>query len=296
MDQKSSEKKQTVSISISAHHDEKTIESTIDYALKQECSSFNLEAIIIFLDNPNEATEHIVRKYASKEKVITVLESKEGVGIARGFELSVASVESEIIIRLDADVIVLSENLFNDMVFKIKQGNDLVGCRYKHSYTPKSFLRTLDAYSFDAWSEAKDIAGEKAETYKIIGCCVAFSKRLYKELRFCNQASKEYDAYFTLRTKELGYAIGFADGYCTTQESIDSIGSLVRRYARYRSYQCKSCFSKEFFKKHRPNLLKEFIYTYFKYLIKKPLHMFFYGILLMYTTFYMKVKKSSSTW
>lgn len=191
-------KKNTITIGIPAFNEEKNILYLIQDILRQQTSSYTLTSIIVANDGSTDNTVPILRK--ANNKKIFIIDGKKRLGQAYRQNQIINRTSSKILILLNADIRINDTDYINKLIFPILHNHaDLVSSYPKPVHVPNLFSNVLFAGT-QIQEQIYSRLHNGNNIYTCHGRARAFSKRLYKALRF--QQSVGEDAYSYLYCKQ----------------------------------------------------------------------------------------------
>ncbi len=196
----------TVTVGIPAYNEAGNIGFLIEDILMQKTSGFRLERIVIVSDGSSDATVAVARSY--RDDRIEVVDSRERKGKAERQNEIFETVGSDILVMLDADVLLYRYDFLEELVAPIlSDGVDLVAAKIEPLQPRTLVERSLCASVF-----MKNIAFGKLRDGRNIFTCAgagrAFSRRLYSATRFSESVGE--DAYCYLYAASHGFKYAFA--------------------------------------------------------------------------------------
>ncbi|MCD6403106.1 MAG: glycosyltransferase [Candidatus Aenigmarchaeota archaeon] len=109
-------KKQTVSLLVPAHNEEKNIGKLLKNLLAQKLSSeFVLQDIVVVASGCTDSTVEIVKKFLQNPKIKLIIEERR-TGKASAINLFLKVVQSEILVMISADVLPINEYTLNNLL------------------------------------------------------------------------------------------------------------------------------------------------------------------------------------
>lgn len=116
------DKKHTVTIGIPAYNEELNILNTLQSAIRQRGSHFNLEKIIVISDGSDDKTEIIVKSFAAENPIVELVADQERKGKITRLNQLCRFNTSDFLIFLDADTVFESESDIEQAI--VVFGND----------------------------------------------------------------------------------------------------------------------------------------------------------------------------
>ena len=253
-------KKFSVTVGIAAYNEAENIAFLLEDILKQRCESFALERVVVVSDGSSDETAVIARRYESSG--VLVLDDGERRGKSeRSNEILNMSANSDAVILLDADIVLLGDAVFEEMIRNVQNGADLVSPELRALPSRNFFGRAIAAGHnlkralFSEWRSGRNI-------YQCHGAARAFSRKFLETFRF--KGSVGEDAYSYLFSKKFGFR------YVSTRDAAvairvpETLSDHRNQSQRFLSSQ--SVFHDEF---GMENVLAE--YRYPKWLLAKHL-------------------------
>ena len=140
-----------VSVIMSVHNDEKTVEKSIESIVKQDYK--NLELLLID-DGSSDKTYEICKKYSNSFENIRLYQNDHNIGLTKSLNILLKKAEGYFIARQDADDISASSRLEEQLKFMEKYNLDACTTRAfvmnsnkitpsKSYYLPKEFVMRI---------------------------------------------------------------------------------------------------------------------------------------------------------
>jgi glycosyltransferase involved in cell wall biosynthesis len=280
----------TISIGIPAFNEAANIKRLISAIQHQVLKNIFLEKIIVSSDGSKDNTTDIVKSI--KDKKILLIENQERKGLARGLNQIVKKSKSDILVLLDADVLIKDRYLLEKMSHPIiDEKKDLVSCRLMEIKPKNFFEETL----FISMRLKENLFNQFLGGNNLFNChgpVRAFSKQLYTKIYFPD--GRGNDMYSYLFTKANGYEFKYLKItevlYKLPKNIKDHKKQSLRFYNSLNIYQ--EYFSKSFVRSETRIPIHLYIEGFIKsspLFIKYPLHVFYYVI----TNIYMKLSSFS---
>lgn len=191
---------------MSAYNEQDCIKEVLLSVLSQKQDGFILEKIIVVSDGSDDKTDELV-KSIKDHKVQLIADGKRRGKAQRMNEIFEIS-KSDILVILDTDIEIKSLSVLRDLIDPIvNQNADLTSGKLT-PIRPKSFVQKAVYMGTKLWDEARKMNKNKG-MYYCGGAIRAFSKRLYKEMRF--PKIKAEDIYPYLYCKSKGYKFVYAE-------------------------------------------------------------------------------------
>lgn len=273
-------KKPTVTIGIPAYNEEANIGNLLRQLLVQKEKGFVLEKIIVASDGSTDDTVNVVKSF--KDPRISVLDNKERCGVASVQNQIIKLCESEILILLNADILIKGRGFLDRFVRRLIESKaDLVSCRLKPLFPTNLFEKALYISVLVKTDVYESFNGGRS-LFTCHGTARAFSKRLYKNFKFPQTVSE--DAYSYLWCVLNGYKYDYAREAFVYYKLPDNLRDHEKQSARFYKGQKKlqEIFGRESVKKAH-NLPKSLILKKsIKHLFKSPVEATIYILVLIF--------------
>lgn len=190
----------TVTIGIPAYNEELGINNLLAQLSMQSFSKTKLVKIIIYSDGSTDKTVEVARRF--KQLPLTIIDQKKRQGKVTALNMIIKRVSSDVLVLLDADVVLKNNNTINQLSSRLyKGGFDLCAPRVvplkSHSGIGDFLMSSLVFKNqlFESINSGNNI-------YTCHGRSRAFSKRLYSQIIF---KDIDEDAYSYLFCKYYNY-------------------------------------------------------------------------------------------
>ena len=273
--------KPTVTIGIPAYNEEANIGFLIESLLAQKFHGFIFKDIVVFSDGSNDKTVYEVERFNSKK--IKVIENKKRRGKAFGQNRIFKISDSDILLILDADILIKDVNFVSKLVDPIiKKRVDLTSVRAVE-LPQTSFLEKALAISmkikFSVFEKYKD--GNNVYTCR--GPARVFSKRLYKKIFFKESIGE--DAFSYLYCIKNGYKYSYVKNTCLYYKLPSSLKDHRKQSVRFYQSQKKlyGIFGENFVKSEFHYPINLSILFTLKFSLRYPVYCLFYAFVNLYT-------------
>lgn len=199
-----SRKPSVVSVIMSVFNEEDYLPQAIESILNQTYKDFEF---IIVDDASNDTSLEIIKRYASEDKRVAVIENTLNLGLAASLNKALGVAKGEFVARIDADDIAVKDRLEIQLAFLNKNPDiDLVGASmYLIDLEGRTIARS------DTTADSKIL--KKIIYYKNISPHPTwmFRREILKDLKGYRNlpASQDYD--FLMRLYSLGYEVSNID-------------------------------------------------------------------------------------
>lgn len=225
-------KKLTVTIGIPAYNEEENIAHLLKSILKQKEKSYWIENITVISDGSEDKTVAIVQKYMIKDKRIQLIEDHNRKGKPRQLNRLFNSIDTDILVIIDADMICSDKNTLENLVSKFgtKVNPGLVSGNVQPMKARTYIEGAINNY-LEARKSVEDDFDFGKTGYSIHGF-VAYSKNLLKRFNFPT-VTLSNDSFSYYSCKKLKFKNIFARDSIMLFRSPDTINDYARQMIRY---------------------------------------------------------------
>lgn len=270
--------KQTVTIGLPVYNEEKNILKILHALLNQKLSNFSLDRIVIASDGSTDDTHKLVKSLRSK-KIMLLTDGKRKGKPARINEIFEMAT-SDIVVILDADITIHSKFLIETLVTPFL--NPTVALTSGKSMFLPSInpIQKIITTGIVIWNDIKQHA-KNAEMYLCEGQIRAFSKSIYKTLRFPNASAD--DVYPYLYCKQKGYNFVFVPEAKIYYKLPSTLKDYILQHTRFLQSQSiqEDYFDKTFVKQYYTIGMIDKIKALGKYIVIRPWWTILYLFLLL---------------
>lgn len=201
-------RKTTVTIGIPAYNEEKNIRFLLQDVLDQKQKKFKIRKIIVYSDASTDKTLDQVKKI--KASCIKIVKGRIRKGQAHAQNQIIRKTNSDILVLLNADVIIKDRLFLEKLVYPIiSKKADLTSARVQELY-PVTFIQRLLDLSMKFKKTIFESYKRGDNIYTCHGRARAFSKRLYRAIFFKHSVGE--DAYSYLFCKFHRFSYSFVKG------------------------------------------------------------------------------------
>lgn len=187
-------KKPTLTVGIPAYNEDANIAYLLKSLLRQKRNKFVLEKIIVASDASTDGTVSIVKNLRNKKILLIDNPHREGQGVRQNQIIKM--VDSDILILLNADIIPVDLNLLDKMVNAVFNYNaDMVSVK-RIAIRPETFIERIIFASVLIKRSVFENYNNGLNVFTCTGVARAFSKRLYRRLKFKNSVGEDAYSYF----------------------------------------------------------------------------------------------------
>lgn len=175
-------KKPTVTIGIPAYNEEANIGSLLKQLMHQKEKNFHLKRIIVSSDGSTDNTAAAVKSI--KNKKIILFDNNKRKGLARGLNQITEKTNSDILVFLDADIVVKDKYLISKLIKPIiTEKMDLASCRIEEEQ-PENFIEKALFISMQLKSNLFESFKGGNNLFTCHGPVRALSRKMYKKILF----------------------------------------------------------------------------------------------------------------
>lgn len=261
-------KKLSVTIGVPAYNEEANIKNLLNSLRVQKEEGFYIEKILVISDGSVDGTAKNVGCFNSQK--IKLINEKERKGkpfrINQIFSLS----ESDIVVIIDADIILASENIIAILVEPLVKNHGA-----QHSFgralplLPRTFVQKIAWTGVDIWEKIRK-SKYSSDLYLSEGRIRAFKKLMYKNMKFPEASADE--AFSFLYCVQKNHPFIFVEKalvYYNLPETFSDYLKQTKRFIKSKGIQ-QSNYDAEFVKKYYTIGFKAKIIFLFKSLANNP--------------------------
>lgn len=223
----------SVTIGVPAHNEVETIAVLLEDLAKQKTHSYSLQSIIVVSDGSTDGTSKVVRSSRNKKLMLLVNSSRRGLAFAQNQIISQTS--SDILILLNADIRVKDPLFVERLISPIIQGNADLTSPLLMPEPPRTFFESI----LETGSALKQILYETwrkgQHGYHCQGPARAFSRPLYKKLRFVENEGE--DMYSYLACIQYGYKFTYVRTTTAFFRNPSTLHDHFKQSTRFFTYQ-----------------------------------------------------------
>jgi glycosyltransferase involved in cell wall biosynthesis len=220
--------RKTLTIGIPAYNEQANIGYLIKELLDQDEDLYVLEKIIVNSDCSTDNTNKIVKEFSDTRVQLIENTCREGQGKKQN-EL-IEKCNSDILVLLNADILINNVNFLNNITEEINNGADLV-CGPLLEIKPHTFTERIIGFGSVYRRQVFDKYKNGNSLFTCHGSHRAFSKRLYKEFRFIGSVAE--DAYSYLWCIKNGYTYAYTRKASVTIKLPSNIADHIKQSSRF---------------------------------------------------------------
>lgn len=194
---------QSISVGIPAFNEEANIYYLLKDILSQQLNGINLDKIVVSSDGSTDNTVAQIKRIKSKR--IVLLNHKKRLGRTFRQEEIMRKVKSDALVLIDADTLIRDKNFLQKIVTPIFKGKaDLTSVRVEE-LQPENFIEKILETSMKLKKYIFESINQGNNLYTCHGRARAFSKRLYRIIKFKNSISEDAYSYLFSISKGMSY-------------------------------------------------------------------------------------------
>lgn len=270
----------TVAICIPAYNEQQNIDSILRQILSQEQTGFVIEKIIVASDGSTDDTVKIAREY--EHRGVNVIEGKDNRGQNYRQNEVISETASDILVLLNADLILGDKNVISKLIKPIQDGADLTAqwaVPLKHVTFLERILHAGFKMKYYIYTHHKN----GNNIYTCVGHMRALSRKFYSNVVF-PLVSEGEDQYLYFSCISGGYKYKYIHEKNSFFKLPDTF-SDYKKYAKrifHTQKRYKDSFDPKFVTLERHLPLKILLKGYLKTFIKDPFYLLLYTLLHMF--------------
>ncbi len=229
-----------VDVIISAYNEQLCIDDILqDVTLAKQSSQFVIQNIYVISDASADQTDDIVQQFSHRDERVKLIRKAKRKGKSDSINKAFNITKSDVLIFLDSDVRLASENVLSYMVEPIYRGQaELVGANVIPVDPGFTLNPAILARYFDALLE-KEFRRKKSNSYwGAYGRAFAISGDFFQKLVLPPSHADDLFIYYSCLRK--GYRQAFVKEAVVYFEAPKSIGDFIRQYGRFDYYTEKA--------------------------------------------------------
>jgi len=197
-------KKPTITIGIPAYNEERNIGQLLSSLLSQKIISADLVEILVVSDASTDRTVEVVKSFSNPQIKVIQREKREGAYEAQNMIINLAN--SDILVMLNADILPANTNFLEELIKPIIT-NVKVGivCGEMISVKPRTFFEKIMINGYEIKKNIFARMNEGNNLYNCVGVARAFSKNLYKKIKWPKDLPEDVYSYFICMSKKFSF-------------------------------------------------------------------------------------------
>lgn len=224
-------KNKTLTIGISAHNEEGNIGKLLDSIRVQKRNNFILESVTVACDGCSDKTAEVVKKYIKKIDCLHLIDDGKRLGKAERLNKFYKTNKSDVILILDADVVMAHMNVISEIIKKFDSPRvGLVGgCNLPLS--PRNLFEKVIYTWLEIWFEIRSNINNGDSIHNNLGCVSALTREFARQVVIPNNIIPDDDfTYFT--AVSLGYKFKFAEKAVVFYRTVDNLNDFFTQHSR----------------------------------------------------------------
>jgi glycosyltransferase involved in cell wall biosynthesis len=198
----------SVTIGIPAYNEANRIGRLLRAVLDQDCSTFQLDAVVVVSDGSTDGT--VAACHEARSGVVRVVDHRSRKGKAVRFNELMRQNRSDIYVNVDADVLPAHRGVIAALVEQFSDEVGLVSGVWQ-AWPPGTLVERLHVWEMDVWRDAVSRWNRGINVYSHQGRISAISGQLAQRITIPSGLSAD-DDYLFLSVKRLGKAFRIAPG------------------------------------------------------------------------------------
>ena len=156
-----------VSVGVPAHNEEANLPVLLDSVLRQRTRSFILERIIVITDGCTDRTADLVKEYGKTNEKIELVNDGLQKGKSQRLNELYRMNESDVLITLDADTILMSDDMFEEILAPLKDPTVGVIAGNDQPLPGRTLIEKMLVARNAWWYEARKDCGRSTKLRKL---------------------------------------------------------------------------------------------------------------------------------
>ncbi len=271
-----------VDVVVSAFNEEQNISNLIHSVLKQNENGYRLKNLVIFSDGSTDNTVRVIKKiYDHRIKIFSFKDRK---GKSSRLNKYYKNSNSDILVQIDADVILSHKNVLTDIVRPIIKNKNVGMCGGNAlPMKGKTFTEKAVNYTNQAYQPIKDNQKNKDNVYSVSGAIMAFRKELVSIINLPeNVIAEDVYIYFLCLTNKFLYR--YVPSAVVNYRSPSNLRDQIKQNTRFLMSETKMSmyFSKDLVERESYFPKKILVIQMLKIFIKHPFHCIYIFIVNRY--------------
>ncbi len=227
----------SLTVAIPAYNEANNLGCLLESVLKQNIDGFILSKILVINDN---STDHTLQEALSvPDGRISVVSDGMRIGKNARMNEIFSQVDSDILIQLDADIVLNNENIFANLLAPYLGPAPLpvLVCGNHTPLVPRTWSEQIAYFGEMIWLSSIREAGDRASAFRCYGHIRAFTKPFYKAFTVPNGLPVNEDLYSYLWATERMLPVAFAPTAVVQYRLPNNVPDYVKQFRRTHSYQ-----------------------------------------------------------
>jgi cellulose synthase/poly-beta-1,6-N-acetylglucosamine synthase-like glycosyltransferase len=278
--------KPTLTIGIPAYNEEENIGFIIADMLKNSAHNYLLTRIVVVSDGSSDKTVDIACSF--KDEHVVTIDNTKRQGIAAIQNQIIRVSDTDILVIINADTHIEDRQFFEKLIRPILYEDvDLTSTKMQ-ALPPRSFFERCLYAGTEFRNDVFEALNKGDNVFTCHGTARAFSKKLYKQLIFIDNANE--DAYSYLFSKVHHFKYKYVAGTCIFYKLPDNLRDYERQNQRF--YQSINPEFNEDYELPRFLIVKKLLTNF----LNNPAYLFLYLIIFTYAKIISKKINNQETW
>lgn len=266
-------KKLTLTIGIPAYNEESNILNVLKSIKKQECKNFTLTKVLVINDYSSDKTAELVKIYSKSNSKVILVNDGRRMGKAERLNQLYRMVDSDLLLSLDADLVLKNTKTIEELVTKMKGEVLLVGARLV-PVEQKSFMGKLSVISYLAFEDAFFQLNKGKNIYSMVGGAQLMRTSFARNIYFPKKTVSDQNYLYTralMQNKKAYYVAKKAEIYMRTVSTFHDWRVLgVRSTVEDKASLRRNLGDEAMVDYYMPR--KYVLKSYIKFFIKSPIY------------------------
>ncbi|MFM2330692.1 MAG: hypothetical protein RLZZ26_199 [Candidatus Parcubacteria bacterium] len=198
--------KQTLTIGIAAHNEERNIGSLLQSLLAQEIGDYALDSITVLCDGCTDTTPSVVRSFSEKDSRVTLVNDGQRMGKIERLNWLYQHISSDYLLILDADVRLNDSHLLTKVLAGFTQQDVGLVAGLQLPESSHTFIQSVFVTWETIWVETRMKINNGVSVHNLAGCVFAMKKGFYQSLAIPKDiiADDEF-LFFEAKRQKVGF-------------------------------------------------------------------------------------------
>lgn len=250
--------KPSLCVGIPAYNESKNIKRLLRQIISQKCDNYKLTKIIVSSDGSTDSTVRAAKSVLDERLI--VIENKSRRGIARGLNQIISRSSADILVTLDGDIAINSNNFLSELVNPIVEGQaDLTSSEIMELPGKSPVAKSL---AFSMGIKRTLFGFNKGQNiYTCHGLARAYSKQFYSRLNFPVSIANDMYSYLSCLKNGMRYSLAkSAIAHYRTPENFQDYKKQCQRFSGSAA-QMNEYFGKNMISGHLKIPVNRYLFT-----------------------------------
>lgn len=223
----------SLTIGIPAYNEEGNIINIIESIQRQKVQHAKITSILVICDGCTDDTVRLVSKYRSSKHKLKMIVNPSRKGKAYRLNQVFKSINTDIFIQVDSDIIFENEQVLDSLIKKISSStNEVLAAGNTIPLKPITFTEKAIMSTFNLYYQLRYITHGGNNIYSADGKLMGYSKKLYKKMHFPKNLISE-DAYGYLFCFQHKYTYLFATDAVVRYRLPNTLIDQIKQNSRF---------------------------------------------------------------